>query len=143
MRTRNLLLRPGDHRPGDHCPGDHRLGDSPTPQTKRGLVWTRPPTGAARAGVSVGSRVVALVVAALMVLATVVVELAALALVPATASAAPTPVTAYVTNRNDNTVTPIDLATNTPGTPIPVGSGPQEVAITPDDITAYVTNLNG
>ena len=32
--------------------------------------------------------------------------------------------TAYVTNTNDNTVTPISVATNTPGAPIPVG-GPE------------------
>ena len=32
------------------------------------------------------------------------------------------------------------MATNTPGTPIPVGTGPREVAITPDGATAYVTN---
>jgi YVTN family beta-propeller protein len=39
-------------------------------------------------------------------------------------------------------VTPIDTATNTAGTPIPVGSGPEGVAITPDGRTAYVTNFS-
>ncbi|MGH3787961.1 MAG: hypothetical protein ACRDRG_15735 [Pseudonocardiaceae bacterium] len=37
-------------------------------------------------------------------------------------------------------MTPIDLATNTPGTPIPVGSRPFGVAVTPDGTTAYVDN---
>jgi YVTN family beta-propeller protein len=37
-------------------------------------------------------------------------------------------------------VTPITTATNKPGTPINVGSGPQIVAITPNGKTAYVTN---
>ena len=48
-------------------------------------------------------------------------------------------------------MTPIDIATNTAGTPIPVGSGPDAIAITPDGKTAYVvdggaisnTNFNG
>jgi YVTN family beta-propeller protein len=42
--------------------------------------------------------------------------------------------TAYVTNVDAGTVTPIDTATNTAGTPIPVagGSKPRGVAITPD-----------
>jgi YVTN family beta-propeller protein len=38
------------------------------------------------------------------------------------------------------TVTPIDLATKTAGTPIPVGHHPVAVAITPDGKTAYVVN---
>ena len=37
-------------------------------------------------------------------------------------------------------MTPIDLTTNTPGSPIPVGFQPIAVAITPDGKTAYVTN---
>jgi YVTN family beta-propeller protein len=37
--------------------------------------------------------------------------------------------TAYVTNFDDNTVTPITTATNTPGTPIPVGMHPDAVAV--------------
>ncbi len=76
------------------------------------------------------------------------VALAACLLVGA-ARAAPTdtvsglsPVTAYVTNSGDGTVTPIAVATNTPGTPVPVGRGPFAVAITPDGATAYVTNVD-
>jgi hypothetical protein len=65
-----------------------------------------------------------LVVAALVFMAAVVVQLAALALAQATASAAPNPVTVSVANAGSNSVTPITVATNTPGTPIPVGSGP-------------------
>jgi YVTN family beta-propeller protein len=84
--------------------------------------------------------VASLAVAALVFTAAVVVELAALALVPATANAAPSPVTAYVTNRVSNTVTPIDLSTNTPGSPISVGSSSFGVAVTADDTTAYVIN---
>jgi YVTN family beta-propeller protein len=38
-----------------------------------------------------------------------------------------------VTNIFDNTVTPIDVATNVPGAPIPVGFGPEGIAVTPDD----------
>jgi YVTN family beta-propeller protein len=37
-------------------------------------------------------------------------------------------------------VTPIDIATNTPGPPITVGSDPYGIAITPNGQTAYVTN---
>ena len=39
-----------------------------------------------------------------------------------------------------STVTPIDTATGTAGTPITVGSAPYAIAITPDGATAYVTN---
>ena len=46
-----------------------------------------------------------------------------------------------MTNVNGNSATPINLATNTPGTAIPVGKGPFGVAITPDGRTAYVTNF--
>jgi YVTN family beta-propeller protein len=49
---------------------------------------------------------------------------------------------AYVVNEGDNTVTPVDLATNTTGTPIPVGDQPTAIAITPDGKKAYVTNSN-
>jgi DNA-binding beta-propeller fold protein YncE len=49
---------------------------------------------------------------------------------------------AYVVNIYDGTVTPIAIATNTPGAPIPVGSQNEDVAIavTPDGKTAYVAN---
>lgn len=39
------------------------------------------------------------------------------------------------------TVTPIDTATDTAGSPITVGSEPSSVAITPEGTTAYVVNL--
>src|ERR1700730_12915782 len=50
--------------------------------------------------------------------------------------------TAYVANQVSNTVVPISLATNTPGTPIAVDR-PNAVAISPDGATAYVTSLGG
>lgn len=74
----------------------------------------------------------------LVLVAASVVELAPLAFVSATADAAPMPVTAYVTNLGSNTVTPINLVTNTPGNPIPVGNSrnsPNGIAITPDGAT--------
>jgi YVTN family beta-propeller protein len=48
--------------------------------------------------------------------------------------------TAYVANFNDNTVTPIDTANNTPGTPIRVGVNPIAIVITPGAASAYVAN---
>src|SRR5262249_40189889 len=50
--------------------------------------------------------------------------------------------TVYVTNEflTNGTVTPITVATNTPGIPIPAGNSPEAIAITPDGTTAYVTN---
>ncbi len=51
--------------------------------------------------------------------------------------------TAYVTDNADAlsaTVTPIELATNKPGTPIQVSDRPVGIAITPDGKTLYVTN---
>jgi DNA-binding beta-propeller fold protein YncE len=58
------------------------------------------------------------------------------------ASAAPMatkgPVTVYVANIQDETVTPILAATNKAGTPIPVVGYPGVIAITPDGQTAYV-----
>jgi YVTN family beta-propeller protein len=53
------------------------------------------------------------------------------------------PVTAYVTNESDETVTPIDVATNTVGTPITGVVFPWQIAITPDGETAYATDLVG
>jgi autotransporter-associated beta strand protein/YVTN family beta-propeller protein len=48
----------------------------------------------------------------------------------------------YVTNYLDNSVSPINTATNTAGTPIAVGTKPLGVAITPDGKTAYVVDSN-
>ena len=48
--------------------------------------------------------------------------------------------TAYVVNSGSNTVTPINTATGTPGRPIPVGEGPEAIAITPNGKTAYIVN---
>ena len=48
-----------------------------------------------------------------------------------------------MTNYGDGTVTPITIATNTPGTPITVGTSPFAIAITPNGQTAYVTNFGG
>ncbi len=53
------------------------------------------------------------------------------------------PVTAYVVNSLDDTVTPIDLGTNTAGAAIPVGDEPIAIAITPDASKAYVANGSG
>src|SRR5271166_1750521 len=60
------------------------------------------------------------------------------------AEATPIAPTAYVANTGSNTVTPIALATNTPGSLItvgPVGSSPQGVALTPNGQIAYVCNV--
>lgn len=47
----------------------------------------------------------------------------------------------YVANNENNTVVPINLSTNVPGTPISTGgSAPTNIAITPDGLTAYVVN---
>jgi DNA-binding beta-propeller fold protein YncE len=50
--------------------------------------------------------------------------------------------TAYVANGASSTVTPINLATNTPGNPINLSGKPgaDAIAITPDGTTAYVAN---
>ena len=62
------------------------------------------------------------------------------AVLPASITARGSSATAYVTNSEDDTVTPIDVDTNTPGAPIPVGDYPWGVAVTPDGATAYVAN---
>jgi YVTN family beta-propeller protein len=54
--------------------------------------------------------------------------------------AGPAAWTAYVVNNLDNTVTTINLGTFVAGPAIPVGAGPDAVAITPDAKTAYVAN---
>jgi YVTN family beta-propeller protein len=61
-------------------------------------------------------------------------------LVVASPAQATNPYTAYVGNWATNTVTPINTATNTPGSPITVGSAPAGIAITPNGTTAYVAN---
>jgi YVTN family beta-propeller protein len=60
---------------------------------------------------------------------------------PAHVQAGPAPY-AYVANFDSGTVTPISTATNTADTPITVGSGPYNIAITPNGQTAYVTNVS-
>ena len=47
---------------------------------------------------------------------------------------------ALVANSNSNTVTPINVATDTPGSPIRVGSHPDAIAAAPDGKTVYVAN---
>jgi YVTN family beta-propeller protein len=51
------------------------------------------------------------------------------------------PVTVYVANEGDDTVTPIRAASNTVGRPIRVGSGPALIAISPDGQNAYVIGI--
>lgn len=46
---------------------------------------------------------------------------------------------AYVANDFDNTVSVIDIATNTVVATVPVGGAPLALAITPDGAFAYVT----
>jgi YVTN family beta-propeller protein len=75
-----------------------------------------------------------------LILLLVAVLLPALAGTAATAASA-APNTAYVTNAGSESVTPIDLATNTPGAAIKVGKLPLGIAITPDGKTAYVVNV--
>ncbi|HEV2377950.1 MAG TPA: GH92 family glycosyl hydrolase [Streptosporangiaceae bacterium] len=50
--------------------------------------------------------------------------------------------TAYVDNYSDGTLTPVDINTGNAGPAIPVGSGPDGEAITPDGKTLYVANNN-
>ena len=59
---------------------------------------------------------------------------------PYSIAISPNGTTAYVANWGSNSVTPINTATNTAGTPIGVGTNPQTIAITPDGKTAYVAN---
>jgi YVTN family beta-propeller protein len=59
---------------------------------------------------------------------------------PTEIAVAPDGQTVYVVDSGANTVTPIDVATGTPGTPIPVGQDPVGIAISPDGAKAYVTN---
>jgi len=117
----------------------------PRPQPPAGGAAASPATPATSHSVRVKGRRrrgSTLVVAGLVFMAATMVQLAASAVAPVIASAAPNPVIAYVTNFNSNSVTPIDVATNHPGSSIPVGHGPFAVAITPDDATVYVVNQN-
>lgn len=52
------------------------------------------------------------------------------------------PAQAYVSNYSDNTVTPVDIVTDTAGPTIPVGSGPDGVVVLPDNSEVYVANNN-
>ncbi|MGH3189466.1 MAG: hypothetical protein ACRDOL_19800 [Streptosporangiaceae bacterium] len=51
------------------------------------------------------------------------------------------PVTVYVANEADDTVTPVRAASNTAGRPIRVGPAPALIAISPDGQTAYVVGV--
>jgi hypothetical protein len=61
---------------------------------------------------------------------------------PSAIAITPDGTTAYVADSFDGTVTPIRLATGTPGTPIKVAQGPTDIAITPDGTTAYVASIS-
>ncbi len=61
---------------------------------------------------------------------------------PAAAQSTEAAWTVYVANAFSNTVTPIAVATDTAGTPMPAGDGPFGVAVTPDGATVYVTNVD-
>jgi YVTN family beta-propeller protein len=65
---------------------------------------------------------------------------AAVGKMPTAIAITPDGKTAYVTNADSGTVTPISTATNRPGKPIKVGREPVGIAITPDGKTAYVAN---
>jgi YVTN family beta-propeller protein len=59
---------------------------------------------------------------------------------PDAVAVAPDGKTAYVTNYNSNSVTPVNLHTGKPGKEIPAGSGPAGIAVAPNGKTAYVTD---
>lgn len=61
---------------------------------------------------------------------------------PSAVAITPDGTAAYVPNENSYDVTPINIAYNTAGVPISVGSGADGIAITPDGTTAYVTNFD-
>ena len=109
--------------------------------------WLRS-SGAHRAGSGgLGRRAARGLVAALTLVAAIAGESAGVALLPAAASASPVALTAYVTSgtRAGGTLVPIDVASNTVGSPIAVpGTNPNvfAVAITPDNKTAYVATGN-
>jgi YVTN family beta-propeller protein len=48
---------------------------------------------------------------------------------------------AYITNMDSNTTSVIDIANNTVTATVPVGSGPEGVAVSPDGTKAYVSNF--
>lgn len=65
-----------------------------------------------------------------------------LSIAPATVTAVQPDPLAYVTNAGGNTVSVVDTATNSVvGSPIPVGTNPDGIAITPNGHTAYVANF--
>jgi len=47
---------------------------------------------------------------------------------------------AYITNMGSNTTSVIDIANNTVTATVPVGSGPEGVAVSPDGSKVYVAN---
>ena len=53
-----------------------------------------------------------------------------------------TPSYAYITNLNSNTVTVINTANNNFTATVPVGPGPEGIAVSQDGSRAYVTNIN-
>jgi YVTN family beta-propeller protein len=112
---------------------------------------------AERAARSPGSRPKPIHIAGVIALAAVIAALTAVQVVgdhagggdtrsigvgtfPAALAVTPDGRTLYVANYGDNTVTPVDVATGTPGTPIPVGHDPDALAVTPDGRTLYVAN---
>ena len=88
----------------------------------------------------VESRLARLAMSLCAVVSAVGLAVLAPTLVGAPPATAMTPLYAYVTNGMSNNVSVIDTSTNKVVTSVPVGSGPDGIAITPDGSYAYVAN---
>jgi DNA-binding beta-propeller fold protein YncE len=95
-----------------------------------GMIDAKHDCGAARTRSRAGTSRLRSLRRALLVLVILATGTVAAAVSPGMASASTSDPTAYVTNSSGTTVTPIDTATQTPGTPITVGNDPVAVAIT-------------
>lgn len=60
---------------------------------------------------------------------------------PYAIAASPSGRSVYVTQPQDNTVTPINTTANTAGTPISVGQSPRSIAVSPSGTTLYTANF--
>ena len=77
------------------------------------------------------------------VLTVVALAAATLLLTVGASPASAAPGRAYVANSASDTVSVVDTATNTVITAIPVGNGPEGLAVTPDGTRVYVPNWEG
>lgn len=137
-----LELRPGTPISTGHQPVGVAITPSPVSTTATSSTWLALVAGSATNNVYRYLLTVdhAACTASAAAVAPVSSSVVPVGMSPYAIAISPTTSTAYVTNSQAGTVTPINLLNGSAGVAIPVGLNPQGLAITPDGKTVFVAN---